>query len=119
LSALLSQLYIPHHIPEAESSHPQLEEHSLTSLVAPSVSGWREQLASVSFYQYSDDVNVIEAVEHALEGDVLDYEGIVGIVIENRVMVIKVEEMAYLQLDLVRYIPGVIEQGIVGRVGME
>jgi hypothetical protein len=93
-SALLSQLYIPHHIPEAEYSHPQLEEHSLTSPVAPSISKWKEQLASASFYQYSDDVNVIEEVANALGGDMLDYEGTVGIVIGNRVMVIKVEEMA-------------------------
>jgi hypothetical protein len=42
-----------------------------------------------------DDVNVVAAVEDALEGDMLDYEDIVGIVIGSTVMVIEVEEMAY------------------------
>jgi hypothetical protein len=102
-------------------SHPQLEEHFLTSPVVPSISGWRGQLASVSFYQYLDDVNVavIEVVAHALEGGMLDFEGIVEIVIGSRVMVIEVEERGCLDLDLEKYIPGVTEQGIVDRVVME
>jgi hypothetical protein len=73
----------------------------------------------VSFYQYLDDVNVGEAIADALEGGMLDSEGIVEILMASRVMVIEVEEMGYSYLDLEKYIPDVTEQGIVDRVVME